>query len=450
MRSTPPSAPSPTRRRAVELVLLAAAVGAVAVAMVQAGSGGGPSLGPSLGYSAVLGAVGVLGHLAIRRTAPCADPLLLPCAVLLSGAAVAVAYPLHASQPGPSVDAAHAAAESAVRTQLLWAAAGLLVFAAVVYALRDPRLLRRHARTAAIGAVVLLLLPLVPGLGFTVNGGQWIAIPGVPTQPVEFAKILLVIAFAGYLAAEHGGRTPATGGAAGSGTGPTRLVAAAVVVGVLCIGVMGPLMHDFGTSTLVFGAFLAVAYTAIRRVRWPVIGAAAYIAACAVVIPLSAAFGPGPACGAGTAAPCTEGAEAGSATFASASDAGGGIVGGGLGAGRAAIPADAVLAGVGEELGLIGLLAVLATLVLLAQRAIRAATAAEEPFVRALAAGLACLIGLSPVLAALGAVHLIPATGATVPFLAMGSAAALSGGIVLALLVRITHDSTASGPGARP
>ena len=49
--------------------------------------------------------------------------------------------------------------------------------------------------------MVLLLLPIVPGLGRTINGARlWVAIGPISFQPAEFGKVLIVIFLASYLA----------------------------------------------------------------------------------------------------------------------------------------------------------------------------------------------------------------------------------------------------------
>src|SRR5690625_5966001 len=66
--------------------------------------------------------------------------------------------------------------------------------------LRDHRWLRRYTWIFAVTGAVLLLLPLLPGLGDERNGSRiWISIGGNSFQPAELAKIACAVFFAGYL-----------------------------------------------------------------------------------------------------------------------------------------------------------------------------------------------------------------------------------------------------------
>ena len=51
----------------------------------------------------------------------------------------------------------------------------------------------------AVG-LILLVLPLVPGLGVTIRGARiWVALGPISFQPGEFAKIAFALFFASYL-----------------------------------------------------------------------------------------------------------------------------------------------------------------------------------------------------------------------------------------------------------
>src|SRR5207302_8734579 len=86
------------------------------------------------------------------------------------------------------------------REQAQWFVVGLGVFAATIVLLRDYRTLERYRYLIAIGGLVLLALPRLPGVGAQVNGAYLgVRIGSVSFQPAEFAKIAIVVFLASYL-----------------------------------------------------------------------------------------------------------------------------------------------------------------------------------------------------------------------------------------------------------
>src|SRR5690606_4193909 len=134
----------------------------------------------------------LLAHVFIRFFAPYADPLLLPLATLLNGLGIAMLWRLF--------EATGSTENGSAMDQLILTAGSLVLFAAIVYFLKEPRVLQRYPYITALSAVILLLLPLIPGLGMTINGArQWINLGITSLQPSEFAKIALVIFLSGYM-----------------------------------------------------------------------------------------------------------------------------------------------------------------------------------------------------------------------------------------------------------
>ncbi|MFD1079927.1 FtsW/RodA/SpoVE family cell cycle protein, partial [Longispora fulva] len=129
--------------------------------------------------------------LAVRWRLPYADPLLLPCVVVLNGLGLAMIHRIDLiSDP-----VAHGA-----RQQLIWTGLGVAIFVGVAVVLRDHRPLQRYTYTIGLVGVVLLLLPLAPGIGTTKFGARiWIQLGPYSFQPAEAAKVLLAVAFASYL-----------------------------------------------------------------------------------------------------------------------------------------------------------------------------------------------------------------------------------------------------------
>src|SRR3954449_10022224 len=180
------------RRRGIELALIVLAVllsvyGYCAVGLARNGT-----VPPgAAGYGAGLGVLALLAHCAVRLRAPCADPLLLPIGVLLNGLGLVLIYRLDLETPH----------DHAAPTQLVWSTLGMTLFTVVVLLLRDHRVLQRYAYVCVAAALVLLALPI---LFPAVNGARiWIRIAGFSIQPGEFAKVLLAVFFAAYLAANR-------------------------------------------------------------------------------------------------------------------------------------------------------------------------------------------------------------------------------------------------------
>ena len=106
-------------------------------------------------------------HIVIRIFAAYADPILLPIVSALNGLGLAMIH---------RIDLANQARDSSVHTfagtQLVWMTIGVAIFIGVLIGLRDHRRLQAFTYTAGLAAIVLLLLPLVPGIGRRINGAR--------------------------------------------------------------------------------------------------------------------------------------------------------------------------------------------------------------------------------------------------------------------------------------
>ena len=124
-------------------------------------------------------------HVATRRLAPNADGVLLPMAGVLNG----IGYVMIARLD-----------EDLAGLQALWTAVAVGAYIATLFVVRRARDLEKYRYTFALLGVGLLLMPLLPVLGRTVNGSRiWIRLGPASFQPGELAKLLLAIFFAGYL-----------------------------------------------------------------------------------------------------------------------------------------------------------------------------------------------------------------------------------------------------------
>ncbi len=146
------------------------------------------NIGPFLGV--VLG-LQLAAHIAIRKLAPEADGTLVPIAGLLNGLGYVFIVRLDEAKADP---------QGLAGLQAGWAAVGILAFVGTLLFVRRVRDLEAYRWTIGFGGIALLLLPLVPGVGRTINGAKiWVGIGPVSFQPGEFAKILLALFFASYL-----------------------------------------------------------------------------------------------------------------------------------------------------------------------------------------------------------------------------------------------------------
>ncbi|MFF1693797.1 FtsW/RodA/SpoVE family cell cycle protein [Streptomyces sp. NPDC058257] len=437
--AAPPSVPAVRvpRRRGTEVALTVVAVLLSVYGYCDVGLAKNGTVPPgAAGYGAGLGVLALLAHLAVRFRAPYADPLLLPIAVLLNGLGLVLIYRLDLETPG----------DEAAPTQLVWSTVGVALFIGVVLFLRDHRVLQRYAYICVVAALVLMIVPIFfPA----VNGARiWIRIGGFSIQPGEFAKILLAIFFASYLAANRNalaytGRTVWRLTKLQLPTG--RVLGPIVAIWLLSVGVL-VLERDLGTSLLFFGLFVVLLYVATGRTGWIAVGLVlAGIGAFAVgslephvhsrvedwlhpFASIDAGEGPN---------------QLAQSLFAFAA---GGMLGTGLGLGHSiligfAAKSDFILATAGEELGLAGLAAIFLLYALLVERGYRAGLALRDSFGRLLAVGLASIVALQVFVIAGGVSGLIPLTGMAMPFLAQGGSSVVTNWIIVALLIRISDSA---------
>ena len=150
-------------------------------------------------YLAVYLAIVLVAHLAVRRFAPWADPLLLPLAALLNGLSIVMMDRLSA-QVNPATG--HPAISSSqANLQIAFPAVGIGCFVAVLVLIREPRVLQRYTYTLGAAGILLVALPAmlpasiseVYGAKIQIRFGSFTTI-----QPEEFAKLALAASFAGY------------------------------------------------------------------------------------------------------------------------------------------------------------------------------------------------------------------------------------------------------------
>jgi cell division protein FtsW (lipid II flippase) len=428
----------PRTRRNAELLLLILALGIVLLAWVTTDlnrNGTVPAnIIPVAGGFTVL-ALAV--HLVLRWKAAYADPVLLPIVTVLNGFGLVMIHRLDLARGKLGTDG------DAYR-QIIWTALGVGLAIAVIIVLRDHRLLRRYTYVSMAVGFVLLLLPLVPGLGQTINGSQiWISLGPLNFQPGEFAKIALAIFFAGYLVQTRdvlslaGKRVLGFTFPRGRDLGPI-LVAWLLAVLILVF------QKDLGSALLFFGLFVAMLYVATERVSWIAIGLLLFGLAVAFALSAFTHFQKRVDLWLDPFSPdnLERSNQLANGLWGMAS---GGLTGTGLGAGRPWLTSfaesDFIFSSLGEELGLFGSVGIIVLYLIFCERGIRTALGVRDGFGKLLAVGLTFSVAFQLFIVIGGVTRVIPLTGLTTPFMSLGGSSLLANWVIVALLLRISDQA---------
>lgn len=429
---------TPAKLRNLELFLLVVAIGisGAAIALVQLGALGELD-STMIGYGAGLGMLALGMHVVLRLTAPDADPFILPIAVTLNGLGIAMIYRLDLAEGFTGWDMA------GVR-QMVWTAIAMVVALAVLLIVRNHRVLARYRYVAMLAGIVLLLLPMLPGIGQTINGARlWIQLGPFSFQPGEIGKIALAVFFAGYLVTARESLSIVGRTFLGMRLPRGRDLGPILVVWIAAMGVL-VFQRDLGTSLLYFGLFLVMIYVATGRLSWVMLGLTLFlggaIAASSTLGYVNNRF----AAWLGAFEQQNYDAIGGSYQLVQGlfGLANGGLIGTGLGQGRPDIvplaESDFIISSLGEELGLVGLFAILGLYLLFVARGFRIGFNGTDDFGRLLAVGLAFVVALQVFIVIGGVTRVIPLTGLTTPFLAAGGSSLVANWIIVALLLRLS------------
>jgi len=429
---------TPRTRRGAELALMLLAIAIVLLAWVTTDlnrNGTVPAnIIPIAGGFTVL-ALSV--HVVLRWKAAYADPVLLPITTVLNGLGLVMIHRLDLARGKLGTDG------DAYR-QIIWTTLAVALAIAVLVLLRDHRLLRRYTYvTMAIG-FLLLLMPLVPGVGRTINGSQiWISVGPLNFQPGEFAKIALAIFFAGYLVQTRDVLSLAGKKVLGFTFPRGRDLGPILVAWVLALLIL-VFQKDLGSALLFFGLFVAMLYVATERVSWIAIGLLLFAAAVAFALSAFTHF--------------QKRVDLWLDPFSQANlelsnqlanglwgMASGGLTGTGLGAGRPYLTSfaesDFIFPALGEELGLFGSVAIIVLYLLFCERGIRTALGVRDGFGKLLAIGLSFSVAFQLFIVIGGVTRVIPLTGLTTPFMSLGGSSLLANWVIMALLLRISDQA---------
>jgi cell division protein FtsW (lipid II flippase) len=392
----------------------------------------------SLTYAAIFFGLYLAAHIVARVTVPFADSYLLPIAGLLTAIGVTEIYRLNPKD---------------AFKQGFWIVVAVVLFSATLYLLRhDYRRLESYKYLFGIGAIVLLILPLAPGIGRTVNGARlWVGVGSLEFQPGEVAKLFLIVFLAGYLREKR--EVLAQGRL--KDFGPLLVIWGMAILVLLET-------RDLGGGLLYFGIFLGILYAATGRVAYVAVGLALFLVGSVGVWKVTPhvqervtiwrhpftshpVYCPSAVHHLALRQDC----QSYQLVQSMFSIAHGGYAGTGLGrgivtttTGHDLIPyanTDFIFAVIGQELGLIGTSALLLVYMVFVLRGVRIALLAEDGFSKLLAVGLTFGFALQTFIIVGGIERIIPLTGITLPFVSYGGSSVVANFVLLAGLLLVSN-----------
>jgi peptidoglycan glycosyltransferase len=381
-------------------------------------------------FLAIVIAVSLAIHVAIRRYAPYSSQVLLPIATLLNGIGYVEIARWNPSEAG---------------YQAVWFVVSAVIVVVTLKLVKSVRDLDRYRYLTLTVAMILMVLPLTPHFGRNINGARlWVALGPLTFQPIEIAKILLVFFFASYFAANRELLSTPTQRVGRFLIVPPKILVPIVVAwGVALMILAGE--NDIGFAMLLFVLFFAL--------LWVTTGLKSYIAMGVVTL----------AAGGFVAErlfsqvhqrislmldPWNYNVIHGSSQIALGqySLAAGGIFGTGLGLGQSGnipeISSDMIFAALGEELGFIGVIVIVSLYASFVGEGFRIAQRSHSDFVRLTAMGLTATLGLQAFFIMAGVLRIVPFTGITLPFMAYGGSSLFANYLLVALLLRISHENS--------
>jgi cell division protein FtsW (lipid II flippase) len=391
----------------------------------------------SLTYAGFFFLLYLAAHLVARYTVPFGDPYLLPIAGLLTAIGLTEIYRLNPDD---------------AFKQGIWIVVAVALFALTLFLLRfDYRRLETYKYIFGLTAIGLLVLPILPLLGLTVNGARlWVHFGSLRFQPGELAKIMLIIFLAGYMREKR--EVLAQGRP--KDWGPLLVIWALAMLVLLET-------RDLGGGLLYFGIFLAMLYMATARIAYIAAGLGLFLIGAIgvwritphvqdrvtiwlhpwtqhkVYCPLSGQL------------ELRQNCQSFQLVKSLYSIGNGEYAGTGLGKGTFAtldghpiIPdqnTDFIYSALAQELGLIGVSALLLVYMIFVLRGMRNALLAQDGFSKLLAAGLTFGFALQTFIIVGGILRIIPLTGITLPFVSYGGSSVVANFVLLAGLLLVSN-----------
>jgi cell division protein FtsW (lipid II flippase) len=370
-------------------------------------------------------------YLIVRLWLPYADALLIPIVTMLTGVGLIMIYRLTFTENLSSQDAT---------TQVIWIIVGCAGLLLTIFLFRNYQRLLNYKYLLAFAAFLLIASVSTP-LGYEVNGARlWVSIGPVNFQPSEFARIALIIFFAGYLAEKREVLAATSGSFLGIPLPPLKHFGPVIAVWAASLGLL-VFEKDLGSSLLFFLVPLLMLYVATGKSAYLILGGLfltvgsiiSYYLFGHVRVRVIAWLDP-------WSRPDTEGYQILQSIFAISE---GGVAGTGLGNGLAGripeVQTDFIFSAVAAEIGMLGATALLLAFLVFVYRGLKIALYAPDDGSKLLAGGLTIMFALQTFIIVAGVTKLIPLTGITLPFVSYGGSSVV-GNFILAGLLLVISD----------
>ena len=298
----------------------------------------------------------------------------------------------------------------------------------------DYKLYYKYANKILIGAIILLVLVLIPGIGVMRNGSRsWFGIGSFGIQPSEIAKISLIIFVAKYLSKNEKNMYKIVS---------YSLPILGIIMFVFFLILLEP---DFGSGAIIVLSLIVLIFTSNIKisffVKLGIVGIAGIVGLILVapyrMARIVAYLNP-------WSDPLGSGFQIIQSLYAIGP---GGLFGLGLGNSiqkHFYLPepqTDFIFAIISEELGFIGILILTVCYIVLFYNVIKLSLCTKDLFGKYLSFGLIIELVLQTLLNLLVVVGLIPVTGVTLPFLSYGGSSLLTCLIMVGIILNIEKNS---------
>jgi cell division protein FtsW (lipid II flippase) len=387
---------------------------------------------PPLVYGAYYAGTLFVLYLGVRLLLPHSDALLLPIVTLLTGLGLVMIFRLTYDVEG---------AQELALTQAVWILIGSgAMFLLVLFFRNNYDRLFDYKYLLAIAAVFLIASTFTP-LGYTVNGARlWVDLGPVNFQPSEFARIALVVFFAGYLAEKRDVMAATSRSFLGIELPAIKYFGPVALVWAASLGLL-VFEKDLGSSLLFFAVPLLMLYAATGRTAYVLLGGVLFSVGSFVTFLL---FDHVQLRVQSWLDPWKDPDGTGFQILQSVFNiADGGLLGTGLGAGFAQtipeVETDFVFSAIASELGLLGATAVLLAFLAFTYRGTKIALLAEDDASKLLAFGLTAMFALQTLIIVGGVTKAIPLTGITLPFVSYGGSSVVGNFLLTGLLLLVSE-----------